>query len=41
LNNTNQRNQMNQTDEIDERDRELPLGVRLEYSDNDNELEGL
>jgi len=33
LNKTNQRNQMNQTDEIDQIGRELPLGVRLEYSD--------
>ena len=32
---------MNQTDEIEERDRELPLGVRLEYSDYEMRLEGL
>ncbi len=32
---------MNQTDEIDQIDCELPLGLRLEYSDNEMKSEGL
>lgn len=32
---------MNQTDEIDLTNRELPLGVRLEYSDNEREWGGM
>ncbi len=35
---------MNQTDEIDQIDqtnRELPLGLRLEYSDNEMRSEGV
>jgi hypothetical protein len=41
LDETNQMNQTNEIDQIDQTNRELPLGLRLEYSHNEVRSEGL